>query len=118
MNTLELRENVINSFQMVKEDIRAISEEVSLNREEIHAINAQLSILNSTLREINDKLSGKVEVEEEVEDEKFISSKASKNFHRFSCINAKRINSKNKVKFDSRQEAKSAGKVECEVCLG
>jgi hypothetical protein len=73
--------------------------------------------LNSTLREINDKLSGDVKNVDE-KDEKFISSKASKNFHRLSCISAKRINAKNKVRFDSRDEAKQAGKVECEVCLG
>ena len=114
MKTLELRENVVNSFQMVKEDIRAISEEVSFNREEIHALNTQLSILSSTLREINYKLSSKVEVE----DDKFISSKASKNFHKVSCISAKRINVKNRVRFDSSAEARSAGKVECGVCLG
>ncbi|MBR1396361.1 MAG: hypothetical protein IJ563_02360 [Selenomonadaceae bacterium] len=46
----------------------------------------------------------------------YVGNASSHKFHYPSCRWAKKINSNNRVTFDSRQEAVSAGYVPCKVC--
>ncbi len=46
----------------------------------------------------------------------YVASKGSKIFHKSTCRSAKRITAKNRVRFDSRQQAEATGRQPCKVC--
>ena len=53
----------------------------------------------------------------DLDSETYISSNNSKKFHKKDCIFAKRISSKNIVKFESKKDALEKGYVACNKCI-
>ena len=125
MNTEELEQNVITSFQMVKGDMKRLFENTKFILEQIE----ELKVENRKLREQMSK-KGSVKVVKAPVQKKtvtrrvtkarqmknFVASKTGKKVHSPNCMHAQNISKSNKVIFTTKTKALHAGYKLCS-CL-
>ena len=125
MNSEELEQNVINSFQLVKEDVRKLFENTKFILEQIEELREE----NKQLRmQAGKPVAAKVitmqpakpiktvRVTKARQMKNFVAAKNGKKVHSPNCLHAQNISKENRVIFTTKTKALNAGYKLCS-CL-
>ncbi|MFH1682355.1 MAG: hypothetical protein ABIA37_01020 [Candidatus Woesearchaeota archaeon] len=124
MNSEELEQNVINSFQLVKEDVRRLFENTKFILEQIEELRAENRQLRMGAGKDTTKVitvqaakpSKTVRITKARQMKNFVASKTGKKVHSPNCLHAQNISKENKVIFTTKTKALNAGYKLCS-CL-
>ena len=120
----QFEHNIINSFQLAKEDIYKLSSYMKYLQEEVsnlktarYELSRKLAELDVTVMklEAKNKRITKITRSTRTSKKSFVSSRTSTKFHEKKCVFAKNIKPKNKKLFSSKNTALNQGLKAC-VC--
>lgn len=125
MNTEELEQNVITSFQLVKGDMKRLFENTKFILEQIEELKAENRKLreqlsrNPAVKVVSvpaEKKTVTRRVTKARQMKNFVASKTGKKVHSPNCLHAQNISKENKVIFTTKTKALNAGYKLCS-CL-
>ncbi|MBI2103212.1 hypothetical protein HYT55_05190 [Candidatus Woesearchaeota archaeon] len=112
MNPLrQMKRKTISSFQLVKDDVIELFRALCELEEKVSSQDTEITRLYHEISQLKVKLAGRLEVT--AEHISFTASKAAPKVHKADCVFAKNIKVKNKVCFDSKNEALQEGFAPC-----